>query len=175
MIHPKAIVEANCSLGDDVTVWAFAQVIREASIGHDSSVGSCAIVDCAHVGDRCAIGHGAQIHPGVWLGNEVFVGPGAIICNDRWPRVAKHGWDSTKILVDRLLCVVVYDRASIGAGAIVLPGVSIGAGAMIAAGARVERDVPPMHLLKANGQCVEIDRRQTNRLPLVVLNDAACN
>ncbi|WP_132060392.1 acyltransferase [Halorussus amylolyticus] len=39
--------------------------------------------------------------------------------------------------------VVVGERAMIGAGAIVLPGVEIGAGASVAANSLVTRDVPP--------------------------------
>lgn len=175
LIHPKAVVEADCEFGPGAIAWAFAQVIRESHVGFESNIGSMALVDCAHVGERCIIGHAAQLHPGTWIGNDVFVGPGVIFCNDRWPRANKHGWDRNKLLVAHQLCIIVYDRASIGAGAVILPGVTIGAGAMIAAGARVAESVPPMHLFKANGQCVEIDRRQTNRLPLVTLNDVACN
>ncbi|SFL49539.1 transferase hexapeptide (six repeat-containing protein) [Halogranum rubrum] len=39
--------------------------------------------------------------------------------------------------------VVIGERAMIGAGAIVLPGVTVGAGAQVAANSLVTRDVPP--------------------------------
>ncbi len=39
--------------------------------------------------------------------------------------------------------VVVGERATVGAGAVVLPGVEVGAGATVAANSLVTRDVPP--------------------------------
>ena len=42
-----------------------------------------------------------------------------------------------------VLRALIARGASIGAGAVVLPGITIGAGAMIGAGAVVTRDVPP--------------------------------
>jgi acetyltransferase-like isoleucine patch superfamily enzyme len=44
---------------------------------------------------------------------------------------------------------VVKDGATIGANAVVLPGVVIGKRAMIAAGAVVDRDVPDDHIFAA--------------------------
>lgn len=43
--------------------------------------------------------------------------------------------------------IVIGNRAWIGAGAIVLPGVNVGSGAVIAAGAVVNRDVPAGHMV----------------------------
>jgi len=59
------------------------------------------------------------------------------------------GYDATllchEFLQDeyRLGDVVVEDRAMIGAGAIVLPGVTVGEGARVAANSLVAEDVPP--------------------------------
>lgn len=160
-------VAPDCELEEGVKVWQYASVLRGARIGRYTTVGSCAVVDCAKVGPFCSIGHGAQIHPGVVLENEVFVGPGAILCNDRWPRVSKVDFDINKLLVERKTVIRVQTRASIGAGAIVLPGVVIGIGAMVAAGARVTKSVPDYHMVKGSGEVVEIDRRQTFRLRVI--------
>ncbi|MFI6030799.1 hypothetical protein [Amycolatopsis magusensis] len=40
--------------------------------------------------------------------------------------------------------------ATVGAGAILLPGIQVGAHAMVAAGAVVDRDVPPHALVAGN-------------------------
>src|SRR5207245_4046609 len=78
---------------------------------------------------------------GVSIGDGVFVGPGAVLTNDRTPRaVTPEGmvlsagdWEVARITV--------ADGASIGANATVVAGVRIGAWAMIGAGAVVTRDV----------------------------------
>lgn len=144
MISKKAHV-ADSKVGQGTSVWQFASVIRGAEVGEDCTIAANATVDGAHVGDRCLIGHGAGIHPGAWLGDEVFVGPGAVLCNDAWPRAHKRGFDAAQ------RSVTVENGASIGACAVVLPGVRIGARAMVAAGVTVTRDVPPGYLCGPNG------------------------
>jgi acetyltransferase-like isoleucine patch superfamily enzyme len=102
--------------------------------------------------------HGAAIGPGFLLGSDVFVGPYVIFCNDMWPRTGKDGFD-----IDRLQkewCVVVKDGASIGAQAVVLPGVTIGECALIAARAVVNRSVPPRQLFRRGGEIVPIASSQ---------------
>lgn len=149
-IHEKAQVDlATCSFGDGTFVWQFASVIRGAQIGQRCVIAACAIVDGARVGNGCLIGHGASLHPGTRLEDNVFVGPGVIFCNDRWPRASKVGFD-TDGLKDKST-VVVKDGASIGAGAIILPGVVIGVGAMIAAGVVCDRPVPSDCILRRDG------------------------
>jgi acetyltransferase-like isoleucine patch superfamily enzyme len=77
----------------------------------------------------------------------VFIGPGAIITNDRSPRAInpdgarKDGgdWVVSKTHVHR--------GASIGAGAILIAGVTVGEFALVAAGAVVTRDVPSYGLV----------------------------
>ena len=91
---------------------------------------------------------GATVEPGVSWGLEAT--PDVF-----WPDLitlkadAIVGYDAT-ILCHEFLQeeyrtgeVVVGERAMIGAGAIILPGVEIGAGAKIAANSLVTRDVPP--------------------------------
>lgn len=163
MIDPLACVGDDVKLLDNCTVWQFATVIRGASLGDFCSVGSCAIVDGAKIGRSCSIGHGAQLHPGLEAGDEVFFGPGCIVCNDPWPRVRKGDFDIEKIMAG-LVVVRIADRASIGAGAIVLPGRTIGENAMIAAGAVVDCDVPSDHLFKRSGEIVPIGRRPISRM-----------
>lgn len=169
MIDPTARLEQPCivkhaSIGARSIVWEFAKVIRGAKIGDDCSIGGCAIVDGAKVGHRCAIGHGAQIHPGVRIGNDVFVGPGAIVCNDSWPRVAKDGFDAVSLLDGKFVTVEVNDAVSIGAGAIILPGVVIGSASVIAAGSVVTHSMPACSLWKRSGGWVPLMARRPQRM-----------
>lgn len=159
MIDERAQVDDSVKLGAGTRVWQFATVIRGAVLGDHCVVGACANIDAARLGNGCRVGHGASLHPGLHAGDEVFFGPGAIVCNDPWPRVRSTDFDLKKLL-DGFVCVRIGNQASIGAGAIVLPGRTVGDGAMVAAGAVVSKDVPAGFLLKRSGKLVKIDRRQ---------------
>lgn len=148
-IHPQACVDADCIFGDGTTVWQFASVIRGSRIGTTCTIASGAIIDGAHLGSNCRISAGAQLHPGTRLGDGVFVGPGAIFCNDMWPRVSKDGFDFE--LLSQRATTIAEDGASIGAGAIILPGIVIGKGALVAAGVVCDRSVPDSHILRRDG------------------------
>jgi acetyltransferase-like isoleucine patch superfamily enzyme len=86
----------------------------------------------------------------VKAGNGVFFGPGAVCCNDMWPETSKEGFDLARLLAG-VFCIIIDDGATIGAGAVILPGVRIGAGAFVAAGAVVDRSVPERFLWRRNG------------------------
>lgn len=163
MIHAQSVIDSTAKIGSGTSVWQFATVIRGAAIGVDCSIGACSIVDAARIGDRCRVGQAAQLHPGLWAGDEVFFGPGCVICNDPWPRVRKGDFEIEKILAG-FVTVRIGHGASIGAGAIVLPGVRIGEGAMVSAGAVVTQSVEDYHMLKRCGDVVVIDRRQISRM-----------
>lgn len=139
-----------------------ASIVRGASIGDGSVIGPNALVDGSVLGKGCRVGHGASINPGAMIGDSVFIGPGAIICNDMWPEVGKEGFDSDAVLSGRFWVVLIGPAASIGAGAIVLPGVTIGAGAVIAAGAVVDQSVPAGYVFQRDGSITlaPVDRRE---------------
>jgi acetyltransferase-like isoleucine patch superfamily enzyme len=161
-VHPKAHVEGS-HVGAGTKIWQFASVIRGAKVGVGCVIGDCAMVDAATVGDYSKIGRKASIHPGVVLGKWVFVGPGVETCNDCFPRADDFGFDGDGLLSGRLVTIRVRDGASIGAGAIILPGVTIGERAMIAAGAVCSHDVPADHMLKRSGEIVEINTAWAKR------------
>lgn len=150
MISPDSLI------AEGVTVYQYASVVRGSSVGRSTSIGPCALVDSAVVGSHCKIGHAAAIHPGTQIGDRVFIGPGVIFCNDLWPEVSLQGFDADNVIIR------VCDDASIGAGAIVMPGVEIGQGALIAAGAIVLRSVPAVRLYTREGDLMDIpaDRRE---------------
>ena len=153
-IHPKAHVE-GAVLGDGTKVWQFASVIRGAVLGKDCTVAAGACLDGPKLGDRCIVSPGVDIGPGFEIGDDVFLGPGVVLCNDAWPRTHKTGWD-VEALRNGAVCVRIGNGASLGAHVVVLPGVTIGEGAMIAAGSVVGRDVPAGMLFKRCGEIVPV-------------------
>jgi UDP-2-acetamido-3-amino-2,3-dideoxy-glucuronate N-acetyltransferase len=124
VIHPTANVY-GCRVGDGTRVAAFVEIQRGAVIG-----------------SRCKISSHAFVCDGVTIEDEVFVGHLVCFTNDRHPRATNDDgslqsgddWTLTPTLVRR--------RASIGSGAVILPGITIGEGALVGAGAVVTRDVP---------------------------------
>lgn len=157
-IHPLAYVDTGTVIGARTRVWAFANIIRKATVGSDCSVGAHATLDGCQIGDGCTIGDGAFIPPGVHIGNGSFVGPAVKFCNDPWPVNRKDGWfDIDDLTSGRVWVTSTGPQVSIGAGAIILPGVILGQNCMIAAGAVVTRDVPTFSLLHRDGAIEEID------------------
>ena len=150
-LHPMSHVEhRTVYIGARTCVWQFASVIRGAKIGRGCSIGSRAIVDGSRLGNNVSVGHGAQIHPGMVIGDNVFVGPGAIFCNDRWPRTIKQGWSVQSGIT------IVERGASIGANVLIMPGTFIGERAMVAGGAVLTMDVPADHIYRC-GQIFKIE------------------
>jgi hypothetical protein len=76
------------------------------------------------------------------VGNDVFIGPNATFANDKFPRSKKYP--------DKYLETTIEDGASIGAGAVILPGLTVGQGALVGAGAAVTRSVPPRAIVVGN-------------------------
>lgn len=166
MIHPMAHIGDDVEIGARTRVWQFASIIRKARIGEDCNIGGCAIVDGSTIGDRCIIGHGGFISPGMSIGDDVFIGPNCLLCNDFWPRPLKDGWfDINDLISGKIIVSKVGSRTSLGANSVILPGVRIGEGVMVAAGAVVHRNVLPHHLFTREGTMVAIDpHRSVNRM-----------
>ena len=76
-----------------------------------------------------------QLWDGLRVGDDVFIGPNVTFTNDKFPR--------SKAYPDQFLQTKIENGASIGGGAVILPGVTIGIGAMVGAGAVVTKSVPP--------------------------------
>jgi acetyltransferase-like isoleucine patch superfamily enzyme len=156
-IHPKAHVAETVVLGPRTKVWQFASLAGATVLGADCSVWPLVMLDGPKFGDRCKIASGVAMGPGFEIGSDVFIGPNATFANDAFPRADRTGWEVDLLRDGSLVTIRVGDGASIGANAVVLPGIRIGARAMIAAGAVCGRDVPADHLFKRSGEIVEIN------------------
>jgi UDP-2-acetamido-3-amino-2,3-dideoxy-glucuronate N-acetyltransferase len=140
-IHERALVESS-SIGSGTRVWAFAHVMPGAVIGSD-----CNICDHTYVegdviiGDRVTIKSGVYLWDGMRVEDDVFIGPQATFTNDPFPR-SKQSFEVPVMTIRR--------GASIGAGAVILPGLTIGERAMVGAGAVVTKDVPSLAVVVGN-------------------------
>ncbi len=134
-INKRSEVHKSVKLGDNVTVWAFTTICEGTVIGDDVVIGSgCFIGKNCRIGNGCRIQHGCFLPNGTILKHKVFVGPGVMMTDDKHPRVNNPGY--------RAEPPTIMAGASIGAGAVILPGVVVGDRAMVGAGAVVTHDVP---------------------------------
>jgi acetyltransferase-like isoleucine patch superfamily enzyme len=135
MIHERAFVHSSAKIGEGTVVWQFAVVLPDAVIGQDCNLNAHTLVEGgAFIGDRVTLKCGVYVWNGVILEDDVFCGPNATFTNDKYPR--------SKSRLEKIPTTRICKKASIGAGAIILPGITVGEGAMIGAGAVVTNDVP---------------------------------
>ena len=138
-IRRNSIIYADTVIGDH-SITGTGVVIREHTrIGHGSVIGTATIIEGhAEIGNHVVIQSGVFIPTMTQIGNRVFIGPRAVMTNDRYPLRRRDVYPPAG--------PVVCDDATIGANATLLPGVRIGEGAMVAAGAVVTCDVPSWSL-----------------------------
>jgi acetyltransferase-like isoleucine patch superfamily enzyme len=137
ILRSGAVVYADVRIGHDVRTGHGILIRENTTIGHNVMIGTGTVID-----NQCTIGNHVSIQSRVYLptgtvlGDYVFLGPGATFTNDRFP-----------IRTEEPLAPAVVKRgASIGANAVVLPGVTIGEGALVGAGSVVTKDVPDWHM-----------------------------
>jgi UDP-2-acetamido-3-amino-2,3-dideoxy-glucuronate N-acetyltransferase len=141
-IHTLADVKSD-HIGRGTDIWQFVVIFKGSTIGADCNI-------CAHVliesdvvvGDRVTVKSGVQLWDGLRVEDDVFIGPNVSFTNDMFPRSKVH--DS------QLLLTTIRKGASIGAGAVILPGIEIGANSMIGAGSVVTKSVPALALVVGN-------------------------
>jgi UDP-2-acetamido-3-amino-2,3-dideoxy-glucuronate N-acetyltransferase len=155
-------------------VWHHARIRTGAVVGADCVLGQNAFVDTGvQVGDRVKLENNASVHMGVTLADEVFVGPGAVITNDRHPRAQNPEFVPARTHVGH--------GASIGANATVVCGNDLGEYAMVGAGAVVTHPVPAHALVVGSParragwvcRCGEVVSRASERPALMVCERCA--
>jgi acetyltransferase-like isoleucine patch superfamily enzyme len=133
VIRAFAVLYAGSEIGDGVQIGHGALVREGNTVGAGSSIGSGAQLEPGNV-----IGRRTRIHSGsflstVTMGDDVFCGPHVVFTDDPHPPCPRY--------LDCVGGAVVHNGASIGARALLLPGVTIGADALVGGGAVVTRSV----------------------------------
>ncbi|MCK6554552.1 N-acetyltransferase [Candidatus Binatia bacterium] len=143
-------IASDVQLGRDVEIYGFANLYG-CTIGEGTRIGCFVEIQRnAIVGARCKISSHAFICEGVVIEDEVFVGHHVCFTNDILPRACRP--DGSLQSADDWIVVPtrVQRGASIGSGAVILPGVTIGEGALVGAGAVVTDDVLPRTIVAGN-------------------------
>jgi UDP-2-acetamido-3-amino-2,3-dideoxy-glucuronate N-acetyltransferase len=144
LIHKTAEVSEKAKIGKGTRIWHQAQVREGAKLGGNCNIGKGVYIDFdVEIGNNCKIQNYASVYHGAIVGDEVFIGPGAVLTNDKNPRA--FIWNEEKVGK-----IIIRKGASIGANATIVCGVEIGEYAMIGAGAVVTKDVPAYALVVGN-------------------------
>ncbi|MEP6696471.1 MAG: acyltransferase [Pseudonocardiales bacterium] len=150
-VHPTATVEDGAHIANGTRVWHQAQVRTGARIGPDCILGKGSFVDIdVTIGANCKLQNYAQVFHGSVVEDEVFIGPLAVLTNDRFPRAATPEGGLKGDADWAVQGITVRRGASVGAHAVVLPGVEIGAWAIVGAGAVVVRNVEAHRVVVGN-------------------------
>lgn len=134
MIHSLSDCK-NTNIPESTNIWQFCVVFPDAKIGENCNICShCLIENDVRIGNNVTIKSGVQIWDGIEIEDNVFIGGNVSFTNDKYPKSKNKDWT--------LLKTRICERASIGAGSTILPGITIGKNAVIGAGSVVTKDVP---------------------------------
>lgn len=141
-IHSASICESN-QIGDRTRIWAFTHILPGAKIGEDCNICDFVFIENkVIIGNRVTVKSGVYLWDGLIIEDDVFIGPSAVFTNDKYPK-SRH-WS------ENYQTTTLKKGSSIGAGAVILPGITIGAGASVGAGAVVTHDVPENSVVVGN-------------------------
>jgi acetyltransferase-like isoleucine patch superfamily enzyme len=150
-VHETADIESGVSVGAGTSIWNRAQVRTGARIGAECIIGRDVFIDeGVEIGNRVKIQNAALVYHGVTVEDGVFVGPNAILTNDRFPRAITADGELARADDWVVSPIRLRTGASIGAGAVVVAGRDVGRFATVGAGAVVTRDVPDHALVAGN-------------------------
>jgi len=139
--EPKYAIIKDIEVGEGTRIYDQVNLYK-CKIGKNCKIDAFVYIEGGvKIGNNVKIRAFTFIPEGVEIEDDVFIGPGVIFTNDKYPR-AKGQW--------RLLRTKVKKGASIGAGVIILPGIIIGKYSLIAAGSVVTKDVPDYAIVAGN-------------------------
>ncbi len=139
-IGSNGIIRIGTIIYGDVEAGDFLQTGHHAVIRAFTRLGDyCAVFHRVVLEGLTELGDGVRLMAGVYvasrsrIGNQVFIGPGTILLNDRYPgrsdRIEPRG-------------PTIADEVVVGGGCTIGPGVRIGARSFVGAGSLVLKDVP---------------------------------
>jgi acetyltransferase-like isoleucine patch superfamily enzyme len=134
VVRSGSTIYSDVNVGDNVQFGHNVMVREEVSVGNGSKLGTNSVVDGkTRIGARVSIQTGVYICTASTIEDAVFLGPCCVLTNDKY--VAQKPVE--------LIGPTVQKGASIGANAVLFPGVIVGEGAVVGSQAMVNSNVPP--------------------------------
>lgn len=147
VIGPNCVFLSGCIIYADVLIGKNVLtghncLIREGvCVGDGSKLGSFVYLGPGvSVGKNCLIENNVFLPQGTRIEDNCFIGPSVTFTNDKYVHRKKT----------KLIGAHVCKGASIGAGAVILPGIRIGCGAVVGAGSVVTKNVAPRMIVMGN-------------------------
>ncbi len=139
IIGKNCIIRSGTTIYSDVhiadkVIFGHNVVIREGvTVGKETKLGTNVVIDgSSRIGSKVSIQTGVYICTHSTVEDRVFLGPRCVFTNDKYVMQKPF----------KLVGPKVKKGASIGANALLFPGVTIGEGAVIGSQAMVNSDVP---------------------------------
>lgn len=140
-VRSGTIIYADVRAGEFFQTGHNVMVREHTVFGNHIVIGTNTVIDgYVTFGDFVKVESTCYISTQVTVGSRVFLGPGVVLINDKYPLKMRDDYRADGPTIE--------DGVSLGAGVVVCPGVVIGKGSFVAAGAVVTKDVPPMSLVK---------------------------
>ncbi len=131
----NSVVYEGVKIGSGLIIGHNSVIREENVIGDNFKLWSNSVVDYG-----CKIGSNVKIHCNCYIAqfttieDDVFIAPGAITTNDKYP--------GRKDAEKHLKGPTIKKGAQIGAGVVIMPGVTIGSRSIVGAGSVVTKDIP---------------------------------
>ncbi|MDD1708362.1 MAG: N-acetyltransferase, partial [Methanoregulaceae archaeon] len=133
VLRSGSIIYCEVTIGNKFQCGHNVLIREKTTIGNNTSVGTASIIEgYSSIGSNVSIQSMVFVPTRTEIRDNVFIGPGAVLTNDRYPPTGKP----------ELIGPILEEKAVIGAKSVILPGIRIGKGAAVAAGAVVTRNVP---------------------------------
>jgi acetyltransferase-like isoleucine patch superfamily enzyme len=134
VVRSGVTIYSDVNVGDGVQFGHNVMVREGVSIGRGSKLGTNVVVDGrSSIGARVSVQTGVYICTFSTVEDAAFLGPCCVFTNDKY--VAQKPF--------KMVGPTVKKGASIGANALLFPGVTVGEGAVVGSQAMVNSDVPP--------------------------------
>jgi UDP-2-acetamido-3-amino-2,3-dideoxy-glucuronate N-acetyltransferase len=143
-IHPTAVVDEGCEIGEGSRIWHFSHIMPGARLGKGCNIGQNVVISPEVIlGNNVKVQNNVSVYTGVICEDDVFLGPSCVFTNVYNPRSAVNR-------KNEYMRTTVRRGATIGANATIVCGNDIGEFAFIGAGSVVTKYVPPYALVVGN-------------------------